>query len=1119
MASLLEKLKVKSSPIKTEGVIIHLPGKISVKEQEDITREDIGIEPPTETLEEQLILHDRTDEDFDRATFLDKIRGKLLVAPKHTVLKPTPITTAPTIPKQPKKTKPRVKKIIGKKIKLSKRIDTGTITATVGELPLRITKKVDKRVIVEKPSSMLQIGDTLLKNRLPSETSDSIVASSYFMNNRESFINFINALFMPYRDELLDETKKISCEGRTTDKFNMLTHQKIVRDYLNLYTPYRGLLLYHGLGSGKTCSSIAIAEGLKSEKEVIIMTPASLRMNYIEQLKFCGDFMYKKNQFWEFIDTTINPEYADILSGVLTLEKDYIIENGGAWLVNVTKKSNYDSLTTKQQASLDEQLSNMIRAKYKFINYNGLRLKRLEDLTLRGTINPFDNKVVIIDEAHNFISRIVNKLKKPHSLSMRLYHYLMSAENARIVFLTGTPIINYPHEVGILFNMLRGYIKTWYIHLDVPPTRKINKTYFEELFHKYKLLDYIDYIPSRTTLIVTRNPFGFVNKKRLKTYKGVTINKGGQLDDSNFERFILRTLKKADFTISPSSIRIETFKALPDNLDEFKNLFIKKDGTLTNTTMLKRRILGLTSYFSDIKELMPTYNEETDFHEIKIEMSDYQFAIYETARQAERKQEKANAKRAKKNVGAATEDLYSDAVSTYRIFSRLFCNFVFPVEIPRPLPKEDEEIGDAIKKADEDIIDAEKAEDRVENSDGRYTLEDVDVLRKQDEDTHDKTYDTRISKALKLLQENSDKYLSLEALQTYSPKFLHLLENLKDVDYKGLHLIYSQFRTMEGIGILKLILEYNGFTQFKIKKTHTNKWVINIADEDKGKPTFALYTGTESTEEKDIIRNIFNSSWEYVPASITTELKEISTNNNYGEIIKILMITASGAEGVNLRNVRYVHLVEPYWHPVRLEQVIGRARRICSHEHLLETERTIEVFLYLMTLSDAQKVSDASIELRLKDLSKIDNKTPLTSDEALHEISTIKQSINKQLFTAIKESSIDCGLHSKAGSKEHLKCFTFGSVEPTTMSYMPSYSSEERDDIAAINTKVLKWRGVEFKLGIKKYVLRKDKSGKNTDMVYDIESYKLALEHPGVNPIYIGKLVREDGKVKIVTDI
>ena len=34
----------------------------------------------------------------------------------------------------------------------------------------------------------------------------------------------------------------------------------------------------------------------------------------------------------------------------------------------------------------------------------------------------------------------------------------------------------------------------------------------------------------------------------------------------------------------------------------------------------------------------------------------------------------------------------------------------------------------------------------------------------------------------------------------------------------GLHLIYTQFRTIEGIGMLKLVLEHNGFTQFKLKK-------------------------------------------------------------------------------------------------------------------------------------------------------------------------------------------------------------------------------------------------------------------------------------------------------------
>ena len=45
------------------------------------------------------------------------------------------------------------------------------------------------------------------------------------------------------------------------------------------------------------------------------------------------------------------------------------------------------------------------------------------------------------------------------------------------------------------------------------------------------------------------------------------------------------------------------------------------------------------------------------------------------------------------------------------------------------------------------------------------------------------------------------------------------------------------------------------------------------------------------------------------------------------------MITASGAEGISLKNVRFVHIMEPYWHPVK-RQVIGRARRICSHADL-----------------------------------------------------------------------------------------------------------------------------------------------------------------------------------------
>ena len=64
----------------------------------------------------------------------------------------------------------------------------------------------------------------------------------------------------------------------------MFPYQKIIRDYLKIETPYRGTLVYHGLGSGKTCSSIAVAESLLTTQKVFVLIPASLEKNYREEL-------------------------------------------------------------------------------------------------------------------------------------------------------------------------------------------------------------------------------------------------------------------------------------------------------------------------------------------------------------------------------------------------------------------------------------------------------------------------------------------------------------------------------------------------------------------------------------------------------------------------------------------------------------------------------------------------------------------------------------------------------------------------------------------------------------------------------------------------------------------
>jgi len=1131
-------------------------------------------------------------------------------------------------------------------------------------------KKIKEREDSTVNIAAYKVGDTIVATRLPTPRPlPQVQASEFYMNNRAKFIQYINALFRPYRDELTSGEKDITCEalygGDDTASVALLTHQKIVRDYLNIYSPYRGLLLFHGLGSGKTCSSIAIAEGLKTFKRIIVMTPASLRMNYIEEMKSkCGDLMYKKNQYWEFIDSRGNPELTRVLSQILMFPDDkFVRANGGAWMVNVTKPSNYETeLTASQRVRVDRQIDEMINTKYDFINYNGLRAEKLKSMTDGYTRNPFDNAVIIIDEAHNFVSRIVNKLKRSTSMAYRLYHFLLSAQNAKVVLLTGTPIINYPNEIAVLFNILRGNIDNWVFTISeggagagaASGSGRLTLDTFKSIFGLNApgtvakglgrgkaasgaaagamgagfakgiglSFDYMDYNTRTKKLIITRNPFGFVRDYDAVSakYRGVirrgdpsaimtngapsdapsgapgaasiavvdtTATENGLLSDAAFERAIVQKLRENGISvISATTNKQEPFTALPDKLDDFNSYFIDPNTLdFKNRDLFIRRILGLTSYFRSAQEkLLPMYDSATNFHLVEVEMSDYQFAIYSRVRDLERNQESNMKKKAKKRGATAAaaaaaaagkkggdggEGIYDDVSSTYRIFSRAFCNFVFPPSIRRPLPGDDitgaSEIeksaargtlpdagvmGDAHETADmlaariaramdigvtgaakgapkrgrkpkgaataeaeagaetsgskmmdENMLDGETGQgDNSDEDDTEMVItgEHSDAVAavmsgkkpalsgKKD---YVAQYQAAINKAIRDLKISAGSFLIPEELATYSPKFLHLLHNILDKQHVGLHLVYSQFRTLEGIGIIKLILEANGFSQFKINRSSTGDWTIDMTSEEQERPCFALYTGTETAEEKEIIRNIFNSKWKNVPKSIIEQLSPRFTNNMYGEVIKILMITASGAEGINLRNVRYVHITEPYWHPVRTEQIIGRARRICSHIDLPEELRTVDVFLYIMRFTARQIASDndESLNIRMNDKSKTDGVTPMSTDQSLYEISNIKERITRQILTAVKESSFDCMIHANASAKERLQCYSFGvEVGDETLAYQPNIATEEDDKTKKLNkqTKTLALR--KLTVNGKEYAEDPD-----THIIYDLELYKM----------------------------
>lgn len=1251
-------------------------------------------------------------------------------------------------------------------------------TGKISEIPTtKKSKRTSERPVSEKKKTSifqniptnavynlidknLIMGNKKLIDRIPLPPPEFIKIPNYVMNNRLSFFRFVNdILFKEYKEQLENESEKtkITCSDLSSGSSTrgLMLHQQLVRDYLNLVTPYRGLLLYHGLGSGKTCSSIAIAEGMKDRKKVIVMLPASLQRNYIEEIKKCGDPIFKKNQYWEWIPVSRkNEELIKNISMVLSLSPDDITRQRGVWITDISKSSNIANLTPDELKSLNIQLDTMIKNKYEFINYNGLRKERFRAITENYTKNIFDDAVVIVDEAHNLISRIVNKmsllknvddkkLKKTlrketinrgietlDDLSLMIYHMLMLANNCKIVLLTGTPIINYPNEIGILFNILRGYIKTWTFNLrPAPDTNTIidEKILRTEVFPRDKILDFIKYTPTSQRLSITRNPFGFENvikesRENILKYDGVSnipaVKKDAEgrtyekerkmTTDDEFQQKIIKLLR--DNAISATLEEIKYNLALPDKLDEFLFNFIDINNPekMKNEMKFKKRIMGLTSYFrSAQEELLPRYDKKIDKIIVKIPMSDTQFNIYSDYRKKERK---ADSKANMETPG----NLFKQQSSTYRIMSRLGCNLTLP-ERPNPMDyrkvkmveekKEDQEDKEekqeqqekeekqvqeeqitlkkpkksikSIKFAEEDevreitpsslkpdeskslkstkvsklktskaskvfeeskTIEEEKTIEEIktpksltisttedflsknlpdlteakkefiltsisefENSDlgKKYNFEKLNEEKKNkmlalfesyskkikknetlsfsdyfssrqsskkggkimelmmkgglnsdDEEEFiedpimDRTEDdvvienfdvsnveTEIEKMttdnykidldnfMRNLRSNVTEFLSIMPigdepngpLMKYSPKYVEIIKNITSEEHVGLHLLYSQFRNIEGLDIFSMALDVNGFKRFRLSKSSEGNLEVSsdtLEALESNELCYAMYTGEESPDERELMRKIYNGDWDEIPQNIRQQLQEISPNNMMGEIIKLLMITSAGAEGINLKNTRYVHVMEPYWHPVRVEQVIGRARRICSHDKLPQELQTVQVFIYISVFTESQLRSEFAKDIVRLDKSPNDPFSPETSDEKLLRTSNIKEMISENILKRIKETSIDCVTYSEVNEgKEGLKCLAFNSAKIDEFSYVPDYEEQQQDIDIPLGQirKNVDFRMITINDG-SQYMLNID-----TNELYD------PIDVEQVNPIPVGKFIsidtiNEDGK-------
>lgn len=949
------------------------------------------------------------------------------------------------------------------------------IKKKVSVVPPPSKEEVDSDNYTSKDIKKFEDIQKIYNNSINTRFEIDVSPKSWVLPNRVKFTkNWLDTTFKYSQSKLKAKCTECSSVDETcpaaaikTDSVNLFPHQKFIKDYIQFDSPYRGLLLYHGLGSGKSCSSIAAAELLMNHMDVTVMLPASLRSNYINEIKKCGRQYYNMKQRWTFIPLEVFSSNLQQVAGLVKIDEELIKKHEGLWLpYNETgKKPNFIGMSSATQKQIIEQVDNIITNRFHFINYNGLKTTNITEMVKSG--NPFDGKCIVVDEIHNLISRIVNGGK----IGSALYKLLMSAKGCKLILLSGTPIINYPYEISYLINLLTGPQVKYTINVLNSSDDDIDTVINEHILDKLQEIDDVKITEASKekkilTLTILPRGFKYENRKNI-LIKRYASPRDAKEDNDIIQEFI-NLLKKNNITLINKKIITKEYKILPEDDKEFNKYFVDMEqGKIINSRLFSRHVLGTVSYYSTFSpELYPKWEIE----ETSDLMTDHQFHIYERARIEERKKESKS--KSNKDSG----NIFKDTGHVYRFYSRALCNFVFPEDIKRPYPSmsflknEIDDDEDNLKNLEKIAKDLETEEDKNKNKQKEY-----DVLLQQVLDKLDKS-----------------DYLKLENIGKYSPKFKKIIQRISDLN--GTSLVYSQFRRVEGLGILSLALNKNGYAEFKIKKGKDGEWDINMNDEDMKKPKYIAFTG--NNEETQVLLKIFNSDRENIPPKIREKLEELSTDgqshNRQGSIIKLLMITQSGAEGISLKNVRSVHIVEPYWNYIRIDQVIGRAVRTCSHIELPPTDRNVKVYIYNIKFTPEQLAS--SFTIRTQDKS-------FTTDEHIYNLAKKKATIVNLLLDHVKKSSVDCALNAKEHStKGQVKCFAFPvNLDENSFAYQLDMNDETFDNQYTKDVEQGEWKGQVLVTKKGNFLIRPD-----TNEVYD---YDLYLES--------GKLVRI-GFLKIV---
>lgn len=602
-------------------------------------------------------------------------------------------------------------------------------------------------------------------------------------------------------------------------------HQFIIKEFFTRNKNVRGVLLKHDMGTGKTRAATSIAEFFRQSepwRRMIVLLSKSLERNFKDTV-----VQYSAK----------DPDYVDANYRFISLNSNNMFKH----------VSNIDK--TKEELDFENRLGNF-----------------MDDVKKS---NSLDGSFLIIDEAHNLFNAITNGAKN----AVALYDLIINSTNLKLIFMTGTPIINDPFELVPCFNMLRGFID-----IDTGGSPSASHGGSPSAIHGGK--------PAGT--------FQNGRKAKSKSSSGKTL-------------------------------------LFSEEYDEFEDFFIDRvTKSVKNKSKFMNRIYGLTSYYGDLyvanqsdkegfPKKLPTVVE-------KVPMSQFQFANYIIARTSEREEGKQGFK-GKTSRFSST----SGGSSSYRVKSRQLSNYCIPDYALGPVRG---------AKAREKFINKIKKEDLLNTAE-------------------------------------------------FSPKFGKILSNIKTSWNKSPGIIYSQFVSGEGLGIMSRVLEAHGWSSYEgLNRSQTIGADDVIVDEieeaysvksNNVQKIYAVLSGDIDPEERARLIARFNQP-----------------ENADGSLIGLLLLSGAVAEGIDLKRIRHVHITEPFWNFARINQVETRAIRYLSHVDLPVDQQNVQVYIYL---------SDYPVGYPEK------KKIEQTTDVELYQKSIDNMQIINQFVLALAESSIDCTIH------------------------------------------------------------------------------------------------------------